>query len=200
MTDANIQNPFAPPRAHVQDQYDAPPAEMVLATRVSRLLAYFLDFSPFFIVGIVAALMLPGVFTGTFDPKSSNMVGFGLVMIVFFLVLIGWFVWNIVLTYRYGQSIGKKLLGIRVVRMDGSRVTFARFFFLRWLAMAVIGGVFGAIVGAFHVKYAANLITVIDCVMIFGTARRCLHDLVADTKVVTAASSPNARLYGATAR
>ena len=100
------------------------------------------------------------------------------------------------LLYKYGQTIGKKALGIRVVRMDGSRVSFARFFFLRGLAMAVIAWIVSAVGIAIHIPYIGNLVSLVDYLMIFGAAHRCLHDYVADTQVVTAESSPNATLEG----
>ena len=200
MTDHTTANPFAPPRAHVEDQFNAP-TELITASRGSRFLAYLVDASPFIVIGILggimAAMMLPGLFSGQARPNTGGMMAFGLFAIVFGLVSLGWLIWNIVLLYRYGQTVGKKVLGIRVVRMDGSRVSFPRFVFLRWLAMAVIGGVVGAIGGAIGFRYAGSLVSLIDVLMIFGPARRCLHDLVADTQVVTAESSPNATLEGA---
>ena len=199
MTDASTPNPFAPPRAQVEDPLAAP-TEMMAATRVSRFLAFLVDVSPVLVLGIVggvvAALMAPGMLSGGFDPKTAGLAFFGLFFLLIFVVLIAWAVWNIVLLYRYGQTIGKKALGIRVVRTDGSRVSFARLFFLRWLAIAFIGGIVGAIGGTMHFRLAGNFVTLLDYLMIFGTARRCLHDLIADTMVVTAGSSPNATLEG----
>lgn len=199
MSDTIAQNPFAPPRAHVQDQFTAS-AEMITATRMSRFLAFLVDLSPGLVLGVIgsvlAVVMMPGLLRGSFDPRAGGLASFALLFIGIFVVLIGWLVWNIVLLYRYGQTVGKKALGIRVVRMDGSRVSFARFFFLRWLAIAVIAAIIGAIGGTMHFRFAGNIVTIVDCVMIFGAARRCLHDLIADTKVVTAASSPSATLEG----
>lgn len=200
MTDATTQNPFAPPRAHVQDHFNGP-SEMVTATRMSRFLAVLVDISPGFVIGIVAAVMaasmLPGVFSGHFDPAAAGFAMVGLFALVVLVGLVAWLVWNIVLLYKYGQTIGKKVMGIRVVRMDGSRVTFARFFFLRWLAIGVIGWIVSAVGIAIHLRYLGNLISLVDALMIFGAAHRCLHDYIADTQVVTAESSPNATLAGA---
>ena len=194
----NAPNPFAPPRAHVEDQFATSPA-MVTATRMSRFLAFLVDCSPVVVIGVVAgitmAAMMPGLFSGNFDPRSISGVGmFGLFFLVVGIAAIAWLVWNIVLLYKYGQTVGKKVLGIRVVRMDGSRVSFARFVFLRWLGMAVVGGVLGGICGALHIRYVGNLASLVDCLMIFGAAHRCLHDYIADTQVVTAASSMSATL------
>ena len=200
MTDVNVQNPFAPPRAHVEDQFQAPQA-MVTATRMSRFLAFIVDCSPGLVIGVIggimAAIMLPGLFTGSFNPMAAGMGTLGVFIVIFVVFAIGWTIWQIVLLYKYGQTVGKKAMGIRVVRMDGSRVSFARFFFLRGLAIAVVGAVVGGILGAMHFPYGGNIVTLVDCLMIFGAAHRCLHDLIADTQVVTAESSPNATLEGA---
>jgi len=199
MTDATTGNPFAPPRAHVEDQFRAP-AEMVTATRGSRFLAYLVDISPGIVLGvvgvIVAIVMVPGFLTGHFDPSRGGLASLGILFFLIAIVAIGWTIWTIVLLYKYGQTIGKKVLGIRVVRMDGSRVSFARFFFLRGLPIVVIGAVAGGVSGALHLRYAGNSVQLIDCLLIFGAAHRCLHDLIADTRVVTAASSPYATLEG----
>jgi uncharacterized RDD family membrane protein YckC len=200
MTDASTQNPFAPPRAHVEDQYAAP-QQVVTATRMSRFLAFLVDCSPGLVIGVVggvmAAIMLPGGFAGKFDPAAGGMMVFGLFCLVVFVAVIAWVVWQIVLLYKYGQTVGKKALGIRVVRMDGTRVSFARFFFLRGLATGIIGAVIGGIITAVaHITWGGNLFTLADCLFIFGAAHRCIHDYIADTQVVTAESSPHATLEG----
>lgn len=199
MTEAASQNPFAPPRAHVADPFTSSSA-MVAASRWSRLGALLIDVAPMIVAGILGALMVPGLYTGKFDPTGGRMVAFGVVVLVFGLVMAGWGIWSIVLLYTRGQTVGKMFLGLRVVRMDGSRVALARFFFLRWLPVVVLGAVAGAIAGAMGQRYAGNVVSVVDGLLIFGAARRCLHDLIADTQVVTAASSPEATLAGADGR
>lgn len=201
MTDASTQNPFAPPRAAVADTFADAPAQMVVATRGQRFLAFLVDVSPGFVIGLVgvvmALIMMPSMLSGNFNPAAAGIATFGLFFALIGLLSLAWGIWNIVLLYKYGQTIGKKALGIRVVRMDGSRVSFPRFFFLRWLAMAVIGGIVGGICGALRIPFVGNLVGIADILFIFGPACRCLHDYVADTQVVTAASSPNATLEGA---
>jgi len=203
MTTTTNQNLFAPPRAHVEDQLGAP-SELVAATRGSRFLAYLVDISPGFAIGIVGAVMffsmLSGLFSGHFDPKSANLASLGLFGLVIFVGAMAWLIWTIVLLYKYGQTVGKRALGIRVVRMDGSRVSFARFFFLRGLALVIIVWIVGAIGALMHAQYVGNLVTLVDCLAIFGAARRCLHDYIADTQVVTAESSPHATLEGSLSR
>jgi uncharacterized RDD family membrane protein YckC len=94
------------------------------------------------------------------------------------LAIQGW------LLYRYGQTIGKRALGIRIVRRDGRRASLARLLLLRMVVPGAVAMI--PLVGA--------LIVLVDVLFIFGDARRCLHDLLADTIVVTAASSEHATL------
>lgn len=80
------------------------------------------------------------------------------------------------LVYKNGQTIGKRLLGIKVVRTDGSRASFPRIFFLRNVLNMVI--MFVPLIGAIY--------ALVDPLMIFGSARRCAHDHIADTIVIRA--------------
>jgi uncharacterized RDD family membrane protein YckC len=82
----------------------------------------------------------------------------------------------IVLVYRNGQTIGKKLLGIKVARTDGSRASLARIFWLRNVLNSVIT----------MVPFFGPLYALVDACMIFGEQRRCCHDYIADTIVIRA--------------
>lgn len=70
-----------------------------------------------------------------------------------------------------GQSIGKRWRGIRVVRLDGSRASLGRIVFLRNFVPASLSSFCG-------------LVGLVDALVIFGQDKRCLHDMIADTKVV----------------
>lgn len=83
---------------------------------------------------------------------------------------------NIYLMRKNGQSIGKKIVGIKVVRTDGSPVSLFRIFFLRY----VLNTFFTLIPGV------GGLYSLVDSLMIFGDARRCVHDHLADTLVIDA--------------
>jgi len=91
-----------------------------------------------------------------------------------------------------GQTIGKWLVGTRIVRADNDDVpTLARTLSLRYgmlavgpvatLAVLVLNGV---------ILYVFVVVGLIDSALIFRRDRRCLHDLIARTKVVAAARSP----------
>ena len=75
-----------------------------------------------------------------------------------------------------GQSLAMGWLRIRIVKMNGSPCGFKNGVLLRaWVMAAAAGGVGAAIV-------AGGL----DGLFMFGVERRCIHDLVAGTKVVRA--------------
>jgi uncharacterized RDD family membrane protein YckC len=75
---------------------------------------------------------------------------------------------------RTGQSLGKKWTGIRIERIDGSYLTFGTGVVLRnWVPK---------VMGAF--PYLGMLFHLVDCLFIFREDRRCLHDLIAGTRVV----------------
>jgi uncharacterized RDD family membrane protein YckC len=184
MTDID-SNRFAPPKAELAD-----PASLadgpVLAGRGMRLLAVFIDgllnmlfFLPvYFIVG-GSALM-------GFDPQTppDPMAMMGT---MFKAMLPGYLIAGVIQgwsLHAFGGTLGKKLLGLRIVRTDGSRAGFVRLFFGRGAA-AVLPG-FIPLIGALYV--------LIDTLVIFRESRQCLHDQIADTKVVTAASSMKAAL------
>jgi uncharacterized RDD family membrane protein YckC len=95
--------------------------------------------------------------------------------IITVLALIAWCVTTIWLVAANGQSIGKRLVGIKVVRKDGSRASFARIFLLRNVVNTLPG----------LLPYVGLLYQlVLDPVLIYQPSRRCVHDMIADTIVV----------------
>jgi uncharacterized RDD family membrane protein YckC len=172
MDDTAQPNRFAPPEAAVTDIATDGPE---LASRWGRLGAGLID-------GIVAlvislAVMLPMYGTGYFrmmaTSKMSVLPGLALYVLLFY-ALEGWFL------HQRSQSIGKIVVGLRIVRPDGGHATVGRTLGLRYLVFGALG--FVPVIGPF--------VGFIDALFIFGSSRRCLHDLVADTIVVTADSSP----------
>jgi uncharacterized RDD family membrane protein YckC len=172
--DSNSNNRFAPPRAEVADVPPDPERPPVLATRSARFGAALIDM--LIAVTIYFAVMLPIYGLEQFHirgDRSQHLAGHVLYYALAYS-LEAWFL------YQSSQSVGKIALGLRIVRMDSSRASFARTFGLRTV-------VIGAVV---FIPYVGALFALVDCLFIFGSSRRCLHDCLADTIVVTAASSP----------
>jgi uncharacterized RDD family membrane protein YckC len=166
----STSNPYAPPKGAVRDlQREG----QELAGRLVRLLANILD-------GIIAALMIyvPALIvmaaTGRLEQPSGEFDA-GSLTLPIALGVIGAIAWawiTILLVARYGQTMGKRLLEIRVVRSDGSQASLGRIFWLR----NVVNGLLGII----------PLYALIDVLFIFGQRRQCIHDLIADTIVIKA--------------
>lgn len=84
-----------------------------------------------------------------------------------------------------GQSLGKILLGVRVVRADdGEKPGFLRVWLLRELPSGAIQGMLQLLpVVGFFLRFA---FVTTNYLMIFREDRRCLHDFIAGTRVVRA--------------
>jgi uncharacterized RDD family membrane protein YckC len=91
------------------------------------------------------------------------------------LPVLGLLVWGwltVVFVSRYGQSVGKRIWGIKVVRSDGSPASLGRIFLLRNVVNAVLT--------------VLPLYGLLDALLILGEKRQCLHDKIADTIVIKA--------------
>ena len=74
-----------------------------------------------------------------------------------------------------GQTLGKKLLGIRIVSFDDeTNPGFVKAFLLR----VVVNGLIGA------VPLVGGVYSLVDACFIFRDDQRCIHDIIAGTKVV----------------
>jgi len=133
------------------------PAELVLADRGTRLAASMLDG---FSIILVAAIF--GVVSQRNEP---------LLLVPGLVATFALCGYQLYLSATANQSIGKRLLKIRVARTDGSRVSVLRILILRNAVPQALGAL-------------CNLFGVVDALVIFGDARRCVHDYIADTIVV----------------
>ena len=83
-------------------------------------------------------------------------------------------------TYRDGQSVGKRVMGTRVVRTDGSPVTWAFNFIVRFiLVKAIVVGIAAGI--TFYIFALVNYFW-----PLWDKERQALHDKMASTYVVRA--------------
>jgi uncharacterized RDD family membrane protein YckC len=170
-------NVYAPPKAPVAD-IDPASAGLVLAGRGMRLLAAIIDgiivmvfcYLPLIVSGDLAEASQRAISTN--DPLAFYSGFFGLGGVFALVGIIVWAVITFVLVKRNGQTIAKKMLGIKVVRSSGEPASVGRIFWLRNFVNGLIGII--------------PLYTLIDVLFIFGDRRQCLHDKIADTIVVNA--------------
>jgi uncharacterized RDD family membrane protein YckC len=110
------------------------------------------------------------------DPGPLQFAG-SLVSLVALLTLIG-LQWYWIATL--GQSAGKRLMKTQIRKIDGSKVDFVSGVIMRcW----VVNFVFG-VVHVFTCGLLGWVVWVVDSAVIFGAERRCMHDVIAATKVI----------------
>jgi uncharacterized RDD family membrane protein YckC len=142
-----------------------------LADRKIRLVASLVDA----LIGILVSIPFM-IFIGPFfgyekfgqQPSNEYLIAstvFGLVALV---ILHGYFL------HTNGQTIGKKLLKIKIVSLDGEKVSLSKLISLRYAPIYL--SILVPIVGTWY--------PMVDALFIFRKDRRCLHDFIAGTKVI----------------
>ena len=154
--------------------------EGALASRLSRLIASIIDGIALGVIFVVLAL-IHGAATGSFETFFEDEINFvedGILTVFAGLIFVRL---NASLIARKGQTIGKKLLAIQVVDHQANKpLSFWNFVLRRYSILLLLPVI--PVVGVFA--------SMIETLFIFRVDRRCLHDLVAGTKVVNA--PPNA--------
>jgi uncharacterized RDD family membrane protein YckC len=177
-------NPYAAPEDDL-DAADGPPSRgepLRLASHWQRLLGFLIDRT---CIGYGASFLGNRLIeVPELEPVSPA---------IWFLPLAIVTALQSVLITLSGQSIGKRLVGTRIVRPEGAAAGFVRGALLReWLPLALF--VFldlGPLAGLTRVNLK-GLVVVVDTLPIFGNDRRCLHDYLAGTIVVRARRQPQA--------
>lgn len=104
---------------------------------------------------------------------------------VFFLValiygsLIFPFVINLYFLEKYGQSIGKRILKLKIVHQEGASLSSDRLIFLRHIVPTII----------FNVPVIGIFFFFMDSLLVFSSERQCIHDRLAKTIVVCTKST-----------
>jgi uncharacterized RDD family membrane protein YckC len=166
-----MDNPYAAPES--LPMAPAPDHRAAdLASRGLRLVAALIDA----VIGGGASLFIIFIVLD-YDLRRLAASGLGaraliaLMGVALFLLLHGW------LLARNGQTIGKKLVGIRVALLDGGVPPFASLILKRYLPIWLV----------VQIPFAGFLCNLANILFIFRSDRRCLHDLIAGTRVVKAA-------------
>jgi uncharacterized RDD family membrane protein YckC len=144
-----------------------------LAARSTRLIAVIIDSAIVGVVfGILAAIM--GAMGAMIDPETGSGAG-GMIAVGGLMAIIGiaYTVYVIYTLTKFGQTPGKKIMGIKIVKYEtGENGGFVPNVLLRYF----VNGLLGAI----------PMYQLVDVCLIFRDDRRCIHDLLAGTKVVRA--------------
>jgi uncharacterized RDD family membrane protein YckC len=165
-----MTDPYQTPSAVVDDRHEA--SEGRLASRWQRLGGAFIDAIIGFAIGLPTMFML-GIFDymrkGISPPFQVSLIG-AVVGFTAFALIHGYFL------KKSGQTIGKKVLGIKIVGIDNIQLSLPTILFKRYLPITAVS----------LIPILGGLLSLVDILFIFGAKKRCVHDYIAGSKVVTA--------------
>ncbi|UCG60388.1 MAG: RDD family protein [Candidatus Zixiibacteriota bacterium] len=141
-----------------------------LAGRGMRLGAAIID-AILMIILLIPVMLLTDMFQQAISGQeltlTQKIIGFVAGWVIF-LILHGY------LLLKKGQTIGKMILKIKIVDLQGNLPNFGKLLTLRYLILSLLA----------QIPVAGNLVGLIDVLFIFGKERRCIHDYLAGTRVV----------------
>lgn len=157
--------PVVIPAAAIQVQIHDPN----LAGRGTRLGAKLLDTLILFIC------LIPGLVALGVANKNDTITAIGTILLI--LAVLGLTATQWYLLGTRGQTIGKKIVGIKIVNFaDNQNPGFVKACLVRTIVIGMIAAV----------PYLGFLFSITDICFIFRDDKRCIHDLMAETKVVNA--------------
>ncbi len=181
-------NPFASPMTRSEAPAGTMSEHGELATKTSRLLAILIDGS----IATIASIPLLFLFFGVFLISKSSASGFmnifenitayqvshpflyplvsSAIGLLLYVIIHGYFL------AKSGQSLGKKVMNIKIIRTNGELATLGHLVGFRLFIPQIIA----------IIPYIGTVIALIGILLIFRESRRCLHDEIADTMVVKA--------------
>lgn len=95
-------------------------------------------------------------------------------MLLTFSPLISFFALHGYLLFKHGQTLGKKIMGIAIVTLDNQKPAFFPLIAQRYFSQWLIGML--PVVGV--------PLRIVDVLFVFRKDKRCVHDLIARTKVI----------------
>ncbi len=140
------------------------------ASRWSRLWAALIDML------IMMAITLPiAYFMGSFEyiqagkePPLMSAIVVGVISITSFFAVNG------KLLKENGQTVGKRINNIKIVNLDDSLPDFKELIIKRYIPFF----------GFPYIPFIGGIVNLVNVCWIFGKESRCLHDVIANTKVI----------------
>lgn len=167
-------NPYAPPEATLIPP-PLPAQDAPLASPLRRLGGALLDGLAVMLASMPVAWVLEKVGINT-QAFSHTPNGFSFRLEGFTGATISFFVWMLINWSHLarGETLGKRWLGMKVVRKDGSAIPRSNIITDRTLPVYLVSSVPGI----------GGVVLLIDCLLIFRSGRNTLHDDIAKTKVI----------------
>lgn len=165
-------NPYAAPASNVLRAPGAGEA-LELADRSTRLGASFIEG---FVFLLAASPMIISVAAMESGPSADEAAAPNLALMgLGGALLLGVAIYQLVMLATRGQSIGKRMLGIRIVtHPDGANPGGVKTILLRGFVTGIIS----------NIPLLGPIFSLVNICFIFREDRRCIHDLIAGTQVV----------------
>ena len=165
-----MNEPTIEPNVVLQEGDQPNESELKLASRWRRLGAAMLDFV---VVGILAASLMDVI--GLDDMLNEAMMSslvYSLVLGTLFSVL--FLLINFKLLKDKGQTIGKKVVGIKIVNLAGGQATWGKNLSKRYATFLIPG----------QIPVIGSIFSLVNVLFVFGKKKRCIHDYAGSTQVV----------------
>ena len=121
--------------------------------------------------------------SGLWQRALSGQVSFGDTLLITLSGLSTFLLINDYLLATAGQTIGKRLVGTRIVNVSDER---------KPKLLTLVGARYGSTWLIGLIPGVGNFYGLVDVLFIFRGDRRCIHDLIAGTKVINAQMAPGA--------
>ena len=162
-------NPYQPPEAQTDV---AVTVDDELASRWRRLFGAIID-----------SLILGGINffylfqSGQFEKMRQGIAPDFSQQLMSLAIVIGAFiVLNSLLLHTRGQTIGKLLLRTRIVKLDNQPASLHTILLLRYFPQWLVS----------MIPFIGGVLSIINVLFIFRADKRCVHDMIAGTRVVNA--------------
>lgn len=166
-------DPYQTPASSLDESNIAPPSlDTHLAGRGARLGAAIID-------GVIAGIVsVPLMFvTGVWGKAMNGAIGIVDMIIIQILGIVVYLLIHGKLLASSGQTVGKKLVGVKIVdHQTGGLLPLKKLVTHRLLPIWAVT----------IIPVVGNILVLVDALFIFKSDRRCIHDLIAGTKVVYA--------------
>jgi uncharacterized RDD family membrane protein YckC len=161
-----------------ENLYAAPQADMsevveeknIIASKMNRFLAALID-AVIMLIAVVPFMFFMGFYKFIMEGQELTFlqnISAGLFGVAVFFIL------NTHFLMKSGQTIGKKMLGIKIVDMDGNLPSFSKHLIKRYAMHFGLG----------YIPVVGQILSLISILFVFGKDARCGHDYLAGTKVV----------------
>ena len=173
-------NPYQTPQ-HKHVEIPVAKLDMPLASLWHRFAGSIIDtlilLPVFFAVSIpmlfLYAMMFSPNYFETTETSFEESIAESLVSLISFLV--SFLLLNGYVLSSRQQTLGKALMKTKIVGETTEDVTFTRLFLMRYLLIWIVS----------MIPFVGGIFSLINVVSIFGEQRKCLHDYLARTRVVS---------------